>query len=138
MAPKRRGRVVARVRSRRNHRVDNVVRDLSDVSVLDKMEEDALKRTLANALPNFFRGAAGDDLALPKNKQARTNFFDDLENVRTIESGFALGAERLNEVLENESSRDVEARKWLVENKHVGIIHKSGDEKNTLAHALGI
>jgi hypothetical protein len=44
----------------------------------------------------------------------------------------------LNQVLEDEGGGDVEAGKRLVEDEDIGIVHKRGNQKDALAHALGV
>src|SRR5260370_28661196 len=54
------------------------------------------------------------------------------------ENGPSRGAECLDEVLENEHRSYVEAGERFVQNEHIRIVHKRGDQEDTLAHTLGI
>src|SRR5580658_2994062 len=58
--------------------------------------------------------------------------------MRAVENSLAFCAKRLNQIFEDESGSHVEAGERLIQNKHVGIIHESGDKKDALAHALGV
>src|SRR5580700_8511099 len=137
-APNVCGKIVLHRRSWGNHHFDDIVGNLSDVSILHQLKEYVFERSLADALANFLGGTAGNDLAFSENEQARTNLFHNFQNVRTIKNGFAFGAERLNEVFENERGGYIEAGKRLVQNEHVGIVHEGGDKQDPLAHALGV
>ena len=59
------GKIAAHGRSRRNHHIDDVAGDLCDVSIFHEMKENVFERGLADALANFFGGAAGDNLSFP-------------------------------------------------------------------------
>ncbi len=58
--------------------------------------------------------------------------------MRAIEDEFALLAQRLHQVLEDQRWGHVQAGEWLIENKDVGIVHDCGDEQNALAHSFRI
>ena len=58
--------------------------------------------------------------------------------MRAIENGFSSRTERLDEVLENEHGGYVEAGERFVQDEHIGIVHKRGDQEDTLAHPFGI
>src|SRR5256885_2321491 len=121
-----------------DHNIDNFVGNLSDVSVFHEMEENSFQGRFSDVLENFVGLTVSDDLALSENNQMRTYFFDDLENMRTVEDGLAAGAQGLNEVFENEGAGYIEAGERLIENEHVGIVHQRGDEQDALTHTFGI
>ena len=102
----------------------DVVRNLGDILVFHKLQEDVFERRLADLATDIFRGAIGGDLAPAKNEELRTNFFNDFENVRAVENGFSTGTEQLNEILDDEHGGYVEARKGFVQYEDVGIVHQ--------------
>src|SRR5580692_1298451 len=137
-APSVHGRIALRRRSRRNHQIDNVVRNLSDVSIFHQMKENIFERSLADALAHLFGGTAGNNLAFSEYEQPRTDFLHDFEDMRAIENRLAFGAERLNEVFENERGGHIESGERLVENQYIRIVHQGGNEQYALAHALRV
>src|SRR5260370_2782864 len=58
--------------------------------------------------------------------------------MRAVENGLSPRAECMDEVLENEHRSYVEAGERFVQNEHIRIVHKRGDQEDTLAHTLGI
>ena len=58
--------------------------------------------------------------------------------MRTIENQLVVTAERLHQVLENQSGSDVESRQRLIKDENVRIVHDRGDQENALAHSLRI
>src|SRR5437773_4627805 len=58
--------------------------------------------------------------------------------MRAIENGFSSRAECLDEVLENEHRGYVEAGERFVQDEHIGIVHKRGDQEDALAHPFGV
>src|SRR6266852_6286727 len=102
------------------------------------MQENSFQGRSADAFADFAGRAVGDDLSFSKNDQVGADFFHDFEDMRTVEGGFAAGAEGLNQIFNDEGGSDIEAGERLVQDEQIGIVHDSGDEKNSLAHAFGI
>src|SRR6266478_3985241 len=118
--------------------VDDFVCGLCDIFFLDELQEYSFQRRCSDAFADFTGGAVRYDLSFSENDQVGADFFHDFEDMRAIEDGFAAGAQGLNEIFDDESGSDVEAGKRLVQDEQIGIVHESGDEKDALAHALGI
>src|SRR6266851_3488803 len=102
------------------------------------MQENSLQGRSADAFADFAGCTVGDDLSFSKDDQVGADFFHDFEDMRTVEDGFAAGAEGLNQIFNDEGGSDIESGERLVENQQIRIVHQSGDEKNALAHAFGI
>ena len=110
---------------------------LIGVHFVDQVQECVLQR-LAENLADVRDRILRDHDSFAQDQHVGANFFDDLQHVRTIEDEFALLAERLHQILEDQRRGYVEAGERLVENEDLRIVHDRGDEQNALAHSLGI
>ena len=118
--------------------VDDVAGDFGDVAVFDELEESAFEGGLPDIFKDLRCGTVSDDAAFSQNDELRADFFDDFEDVGAEEDRFAFVAKGLDERFEDEGGGDVESGERFVEDKDVRIVHDGGDEKDALAHALGI
>src|ERR1700730_534803 len=121
-----------------NHHFYDFVCYLRYVFFFDQVQEDSFEGGCADAFANFAGCAAGDDSSFSQDDQVRADFFHDFEDVRAEKNGFAAGAQRLHEILNDERGGDVETGKRLIQDEEIGIVHESSDEKNALTHALGV
>ncbi len=122
----------------RHHYIDNVAGELAGVLVLYELHEGLLERRLADLAENFFSCAASDHAAFADDDQLSTDFFDDLEDMRTVKDKPPFAAENLNKIFDDHGGGNVEAGKRLVQNQDFGIVHERGDQEDSLTHPFGI
>src|SRR5271166_5394036 len=101
--------LVARVGSCSDHYLDDFVRDLSDVSFSDELQENTLQRRLADLFANLGRRPVGNDLAFSEDDQVRADFFYDFKDMGAIKDSLTSCAQRLNQIPNNEGGSYIEA-----------------------------
>ena len=75
-----------------------------------------------------------NDVTCAENDDARADFLDGLEFVRTVEDDPAVSGERLDDRPQDQRRRHIEAGHGLVEHDDPRIVEQGRRQQNLLAH----
>jgi hypothetical protein len=106
------------------HDFDDGTRAGARVLLLDELREDTLKVGKTHKAGEIAGRRVGEDFAAGDDDDAAADLFDDFENVRDVEDGFALDGQDFEKILEETGRDDVETGKRLIENEKFGIVEK--------------
>ena len=120
------------------HDFDDGTRAGARVLLLDELREDTLKVGKTHKAGEIAGRRVGEDFAAGDDDDAAADLLNDLENVRDVEDGFALGSQDFEKVFEETGGDDVETGKRLIENEKFRVVEKRRRDEDALAHALGV